>query len=204
MQNLFTQGKLYVFIILFVYAGFSNELSSQNRGDDPDPQRENLLRLSESFYQQYLLQQERLERLATEEGIQLRQESEWGIIEIVEVNERGFFQAEMTNNLNAAITVGTNELWTGGSTSLDLMGDEYLLGIWDGGGARATHQEFNNGGFGARVTIMDGASLSNHATHVAGTPAEYKTVLKVWRHKRYCVVRMIGEMICLKWLPKLL
>jgi hypothetical protein len=92
MQKLFTHGKLYVFIILFVCSGVTNELVSQNRGDDPDSQKENLLRLSESFYQRYLMQQERLERLASEEGIQLRQESEWGIVEIVEVNERGFFR----------------------------------------------------------------------------------------------------------------
>ena len=71
----------------------------------------------------------------------------------------------VTANLNAAQTVQTTALWPGGSLGLGLSGSGMTLGIWDGGAVRATHQEVSG-----RVTQIDGAtSISNHASHVAGT-----------------------------------
>jgi len=70
-----------------------------------------------------------------------------------------------TCNALAADTVGTDELWPGGSTGLNLTGADIRLGIWDEAAVRCTHQELSG-----RVTQRDGAmSLSSHATHVAGT-----------------------------------
>ena len=88
-----------------------------------------------------------------------------------------------THNLGAAQTSLTTRLWPGGGRGWDLYGQRLTLccfqgptgtqpfyydtklGIWDGGAVRATHQELNG-----RVLQPDGAStLSNHATHVAGT-----------------------------------
>ncbi|MEM6795625.1 MAG: S8 family serine peptidase [Acidobacteriota bacterium] len=69
-----------------------------------------------------------------------------------------------TDNLRAADSVSTDEVWAGGSLGLALDGAGELLGIWDGGSVRLTHQEF-----GGRVTNHDGAGNSNHGTHVAGT-----------------------------------
>jgi len=78
-------------------------------------------------------------------------------------NNRPFYY--ITMNFDAADTVGTDELWPGGSTGLDLTGAGITLGIWDGGAVRETHQEF-----GARVTQRDGASSYHyHSCHVAGT-----------------------------------
>jgi len=70
----------------------------------------------------------------------------------------------MTENLNAADTVSTDEVWSGGSEGLDLDGSGQVLGVWDGGGIRDTHEELVG-----RVTNMEAASLSDHSTHVAGT-----------------------------------
>lgn len=71
----------------------------------------------------------------------------------------------VTSNLNAARTISTDRLWSGGGAGLSLTGTGQTLGIWDAGAVRATHQEF-----GGRVTQSDGAtSLHWHATHVAGT-----------------------------------
>lgn len=68
------------------------------------------------------------------------------------------------NNLDAAKTLGTQKLWNGGSLGLNLSGSGMnLLGMWDGGAARTTHQEL-----AGRVTVMDGATLSAHSTAVAG------------------------------------
>ncbi len=44
--------------------------------------------------------------------------------------------------------------------------------VWDGGGTRTTHQEFDGAGGNNRVTIIDGSTLNGssfHAMHVTGT-----------------------------------
>ena len=66
-----------------------------------------------------------------------------------------------TGNLNAAISSGANLLQT---SPYALTGSGVTIGLWDGGSARSTHQEFDS-----RVTVMDGAPSIDHATHVGGT-----------------------------------
>jgi hypothetical protein len=66
-----------------------------------------------------------------------------------------------TQNLNAAVSTGADRLWT---SPHSLTGAGVTIGLWDGGSGRATHQEF-----GGRLTVMDGSSSANHATHVGGT-----------------------------------
>ena len=76
------------------------------------------------------------------------------------------------DNLIAAASVSTNQLWHGGSLGLNLSGASASvtnkMAIWDGAGVRGTHKEMVG-----RVTQVDGASVfgggSQHATHVAGT-----------------------------------
>ena len=50
------------------------------------------------------------------------------------------------------------------ATPYNLSGANVDIGIWDGGDVDSTHDDF-----GARVTIVDGAGVDDHATHVAGT-----------------------------------
>ncbi|MCX7800359.1 MAG: S8 family serine peptidase [Fimbriimonadales bacterium] len=69
-----------------------------------------------------------------------------------------------TLNLEAAKSVGTDRVWPGGDLGLELSGVGVVLGVWDGGQARRTHQEL-----AGRVTSPDGGSAIDHATHVAGT-----------------------------------
>lgn len=90
------------------------------------------------------------------------------IIQLVGVSESGIPIYNKTDNTGAAQTIGTNKVNPGGSMGLSLSGSGMTnrLGIWDGGGVRVTHQEFQG-----RATQMDSPSpsLSDHATHVAGT-----------------------------------
>ena len=69
-----------------------------------------------------------------------------------------------TFNVNGSKTVRADRLNTGGSLGLNLQGQGMYVGVWDGGSARFTHQEF-----GGRIQIVDDAVVSNHATHVTGT-----------------------------------
>lgn len=70
-------------------------------------------------------------------------------------------------NVAAARSTRANFLNTGGGLGLNCNGENMLVGVWDEGGVRATHQELSG-----RVTFGDNpGSSSNHGTHVAGTIA---------------------------------
>ncbi len=88
-------------------------------------------------------------------------------VQLVRIDQRGFPRFYTFENLNAARTISTDDVWPGGSAGLSLTGANAAgeLGIWDGGGVLLTHQEF-----GGRVVQMDFPSATSyHATHVAGT-----------------------------------
>ncbi len=73
----------------------------------------------------------------------------------------------ITDNLNAARTVGTDRLWPSAEVGLSLTGAGVTVAVWDGGGVLTSHQEF-----GGRVARMDATlPVIDHATHVAGTIA---------------------------------
>ncbi|NOR19836.1 MAG: S8 family serine peptidase [Xanthomonadales bacterium] len=70
----------------------------------------------------------------------------------------------ITNNLDAADTVSTDEVRPGGLAGLNLEGVGMTVAEWDGG-AIYEHTDFIG-----RLTQMDSpASVSGHSTHVAGT-----------------------------------
>ncbi|UKJ07222.1 S8 family serine peptidase [Solitalea lacus] len=73
------------------------------------------------------------------------------------------------NNAISAATIGTNKVWPGGTSGLNLSGNKAQitnkLALWDGAHPLLTHREFEN-----RITIGDkGDDAQNHSTHVAGT-----------------------------------
>jgi hypothetical protein len=73
-----------------------------------------------------------------------------------------------TENLDAARTVSSDDVWPGGSGGFAITGAGATpgrLGVWDAGGVRTSHQEF-----GGRATQIDSPSSTHyHSTHVAGT-----------------------------------
>lgn len=89
---------------------------------------------------------------------------------IVDVGGDGAPRFLRTQNAVSADTISTDEVRPGGSTGLNLTGTNTLIGIWDGGDVRLTHQEFTTNG--ARAFDSDGTSPLGeqlHPTHVAGT-----------------------------------
>jgi hypothetical protein len=99
---------------------------------------------------------------AAQRGLPLRSVLPNGRIqELADFDAHGLPLYLTTHNANAAISTGANLLWPSPSS---LNGSGVIIGLWDGGAARTTHQELSG-----RVTVKDGAGLGDHATHVCGT-----------------------------------
>ncbi|MCX6305621.1 MAG: GEVED domain-containing protein [Bacteroidetes bacterium] len=164
--------NLKLTVLLFFFGIFgAADICAQNRNvnGQPDTQKEKLLLMAASFHQKYLVQRAEVERVASDRGWIIRNETDKGVSEIQYIDNFGFPQSYSTTNLNAGKTTNTDDIWAGGSTGLNLTGAGYLVGEWDGGGVLTTHQEFSNGA-GTRVTQMDvPTSTHYHSTHVAGT-----------------------------------
>ncbi|MFY8189248.1 MAG: S8 family serine peptidase [Flavobacterium sp.] len=88
--------------------------------------------------------------------------------ELMGVLEDGSLYYYAIDNVDAARSTRTNHLNSGGSLGLNLNGQNMLGGVWDGGPARTTHNEFSG-----RVSLGDGETQLNnnsfHMTHVVGT-----------------------------------
>ena len=135
--------------------------------------------------------QKRVNDYAKQNNVEISFVNETGqMLQIVDVIE-GEPQYYATFNLGAAHSTQASEMWTGGSTGLDIDGDGYTqLGEWDGGKVRTSHQEFTDQG-NSRVAPQDGGAIADHATHVAGTliaagvkaqakGMAFKAILKSW------------------------
>lgn len=115
--------------------------------------------------QQLAEKQARLDQLKREKGWQdrIRLDSGSDAVLIGEQNGRPLYYAP--HNINAADTISTDEVWSGGVTGFDLNGANTVIGLWDQDAVRNTHGEFTS-----RVTQRDGATpFDFHATAVAGT-----------------------------------
>ncbi|WP_448530489.1 S8 family serine peptidase [Raineya sp.] len=163
-----------IFAILFL-VGFGQILFAQN---ELERQRiasmynqEELKKLTELFRKQELEDKKKAYEMAKKKGWKIFITSKDGSIsELQKVDAFGNPIYYTTGNVNAAISTRANRLWTGGTLGLNLNGQGMIIGEWDGGPVRNTHQEF-----GTRVTHKDGVNFTtpdgnnNHATHVAGT-----------------------------------
>ena len=115
--------------------------------------------------QQWKQHRAEAESLATIYNIPIKSISPDGRVMELQSFLLGFPMYYISFNLNAAKTISTNRIWPGGLAGLNLTGNGYVIGEWDEGKVRDTHQELVG-----RVTQKDGASeLNRHSTHVAGT-----------------------------------
>ena len=98
---------------------------------------------------------------AQKQGVEIRYDDGVHVVELM-----GFFNGRpmyyATENVNAAISTAADLVRN--TAPYDANGAGLTAGIWDGGSALSTHQEF-----GGRVVVKDGASSNYHSTHVAGT-----------------------------------
>ena len=74
-----------------------------------------------------------------------------------------------TFNVAAATSTRVNHVNSGGSLGLNLDGQNMTAYVWDGGIARASHQEYDGAGGTNRFSAGDSGSLNYHSAHVTGT-----------------------------------
>jgi Subtilase family/GEVED domain/Secretion system C-terminal sorting domain len=120
---------------------------------------------------QYQEMSSRLNRLAKQNGWPLSITLKNGNQAVLYgLNRKGLpLYVSTNNNIISAATIGTNQLWPGGSTGVNLSGSSPALksriAIWDGGRVLGTHQEL-----AGRVLQKDNPpALNDHSTHVSGT-----------------------------------
>jgi hypothetical protein len=122
--------------------------------------------LSEKLQQRDIRDRQQAEAFARRAGIPMRRVLPGGrVLELQRIapGVRPVFY--VTNNIIAADTVSTDEVWPGGSGGLSLDGSGMTIAEWDGGAVYADHFDL-----AGRVTQVDGATeISGHSTHVAGT-----------------------------------
>lgn len=100
-------------------------------------------------------------RMASEHGWQPRWQHGQTVYDLQAVAEDHIYVYK-TCNANARISIAVDRVQ--GFFPYYLSGQGVLVGIWDGGSVLTSHQELLG-----RVTVRESASLSSHATHVAGT-----------------------------------
>ncbi len=100
-----------------------------------------------------------------------RMQKDGSVISLQGLDDLGFpLYLKTFDNTTAAGTTRTNSFYNGGSLGININGSSNNLigkvGIWDGGSILLNHQEFSLN----RIEQKDKpASISLHATHVAGT-----------------------------------
>ncbi|MDX1905266.1 MAG: S8 family serine peptidase [Thermonemataceae bacterium] len=156
---------------LFIQTTFGQTLS-EREGIIQKTNTQHLRELNETFSKRFYEEKRKALAIAKQKGWQpIHILPDGRMAELQRVDKQGNPIYYITqSNLNAAITTRANKLWTGGSLGLNLNGQGMIVGEWDGGPVRNTHQEF-----GSRVTHKDGVTFTTpngnnaHATHVAGT-----------------------------------
>ena len=89
------------------------------------------------------------------------------LIKVTEENKPIYYK---TDNVGAAISTRANYLHNGGGLGLDVEGQGMTAYIWDGGLARATHNEYDGTGGDNRFRKGDNSTALNfHGAHVMGT-----------------------------------
>ena len=118
-----------------------------------------------------LQKRQKAKQMAAKFGWKVKKTDDHGnFMELQEVSVSGNPKYYVTHgsrpfNLGSAKTTRTTALWSGGTLGLDLNGEGMNIGAWDGGAVRLTHQEFDFNDLQADSAV----TVSNHATHVAGT-----------------------------------
>ncbi len=153
-----------VFIIAALF--LSATQSTGVLGAGPTATQKNRLQsLAENLHERSRADRQQAAQYAARSGIPTRRELPGGrVLELQRIAPGIGPVFYITNNLGAADTVSTDDVWPGGLAGLNLEGAGLIVGEWDGGAVHPGHPDMLN------IIQVDGATeISGHATHVAGT-----------------------------------
>ena len=144
-------------------------LTSESFAQSPvalNTRQDKLRALSDQLHQRDARDRQQARAFARGAGIALRRELPNGrVLELQRIAPGIGPVFYITNNIVAADTVSTDEVWPGGSAGLNLDGSGMKVAEWDGGAVFSEHPDFTG-----RLNQVDGATeVSGHSTHVAGT-----------------------------------
>lgn len=172
MKKNFTKKPLMALLLICFSASTVMAQTSQQRSSIKGTyDQQKLNNLSIDFANQEKIEKERAISLAQANGWELQVQLEDGrYAELQKVTADGYPIYYVTYNVAAAKSTRADHLNSGGSLGLNLNGQNMIAHVWDGGLARATHQEYDGAGGSNRFSIGDGSTTQNfHAGHVTGT-----------------------------------
>ncbi|QNM85197.1 S8 family serine peptidase [Polaribacter pectinis] len=168
------KGYLSKLLIFGVMMFFTFQIHAQKKAElreiSGKYNQQKLTTLKDGFKQKASVEKQEAIKIAKEKGWKIRFTNKKGeLLEIQRVvNGKPIYYT--TFNVAAAKSTRTNHLNAGGSLGLNLMGQNMTAHVWDGGLARASHQEYDGAGGTNRFSIGDGTTaLHYHSAHVTGT-----------------------------------
>lgn len=158
--------KLLLLLTLFVPLLSISQTQKELQKIKADTDQKELSFLSKRFQDRYEAQKKEAYQYAKAHGLPTMIEEENGEYSVLQRLTKDKNLIYYTpNNEGAATTTHTSSLYDGGSLGLNIEGQNMILGVWDGGAVRKSHELLTG-----RVTQLDNPQgLSNHSTHVAGT-----------------------------------
>lgn len=172
MNTIFTKLKLLVMAVCFMTAGSAIAQTSAQRAKITNQYNKQVLtNLERDFSAKAQKEKQQALKMAKQKGWEVQMKLKDGrYAELQKVTAAGEPIYYITYNTDAAKSTRTNFLNSGGGLGLNLNGDNLTAHVWDGGLARASHQEYDGAGGTNRFSVGDGSSSLNfHAAHVTGT-----------------------------------
>ncbi len=129
-----------------------------------------LNQMKNKFYERSEKEKEEAESIAKQNNWFIKRTVNGTSYELMRVEDDGTPIYYQTNNYYSAKTVRTDKVYNNGGLGLNLQGQNMIVGLWDAGPIRLTHQLITG-----RVEQKDGVAFSgpteynNHALHVTGT-----------------------------------
>ena len=168
MRNKYFKNLLLVMIMLFGYSAIG-QTEKQKEQITSRYDKQKIQQLGTDFSAKAILEKQRAFAIAQQRGWQTKFTTQDGrTVELQKVvNGKPIYYT--TFNVAAAKSTRVDHLNSGGSLGLNLDGQNMTAYVWDGGVARASHQEYDGAGGNNRFSTGDSGSLNYHSAHVTGT-----------------------------------
>jgi hypothetical protein len=134
-RKLFSRIQTYSISLLLVSFAYNGSFAAP-----PDAQIERLQTLSEQFDKRFKAERAQALEFAANKGLMLRRILDKGrVLELQRILPGVGPLFYTTNNLGAADTVSTDDVWPGGLAGTNLEGAGLIVGEWDGGAVHPLH-----------------------------------------------------------------